>query len=231
MQTGRLTMREVVEIARQVAATLVHAHEAGVVHRDLKPDNIFLVRDGDGALRVKVLDFGVAKFMRDRLESTIQTTMGCIVGTPWYMAPEQCRASEQVDHRSDIYALGCVLYHLATGKLPFPGRLIDVLDAHLNKLPPTPRSINGAIPLALENLIMAMLAKRPEDRPGSMGQVARALGKLDFSTAQQAAVCPMPPASSPDVARARLRAPSVTELVRRPRAGWARSRWPGSRSP
>ncbi len=182
LDEGPLSLRDAVEIARQVAAVLVCAHGAGIVHRDLKPENIFLVRDREGAVRVKVLDFGIAKFMRNRVEAPVRTALGSIVGTPRYMAPEQCRSSDQVDHRCDIYALGCVLYHLVCGRLPFAGRVVDLLDAHLNQRPTSPRSINAQIPSALENLIVAMLAKHPEDRPQSMAEVEHALRKLELGT-------------------------------------------------
>ncbi len=106
IRQGALPASEAIEIARQVAVILAQVHKSGVVHRDLKPDNIFLVRDGEGALQVKVFDFGCARFMVERTEIVSQTTTGRILGTPTHMAPEQCRASAEVDHRSDIYALG-----------------------------------------------------------------------------------------------------------------------------
>jgi serine/threonine protein kinase len=111
------------QIGIQLLAALDAAHIAGVVHRDLKPDNIVLVRDpsAPGAIRVKILDFGIAKLGGDRFANKAQTHGTTILGTPMYMAPEQCKGGAQVDARADLYALGCILFELLAGRPPFQG--------------------------------------------------------------------------------------------------------------
>jgi serine/threonine-protein kinase len=178
-----MTIERVVELGRQIATTLAHAHAAGIVHRDLKPDNIYVVRDAHGAERTKLLDFGVAKFIQQELLTSMQTQLGKILGTPWYMPPEQCQGAE-VDERSDIYSLGCVLFQMACGRVPFPGKLTEVLAAHRESTPPSARSLNPSIPKSLEKLIFSMMAKDPRQRPQSMTQVERALRKLDLTVEQ-----------------------------------------------
>jgi serine/threonine protein kinase len=129
-------------IIRQVAASLAAAHSMGIVHRDLKPENIFLVRDHEvaGGERAKILDFGIAKLADDH-PGKIKTHAGALMGTPVYMSPEQCRGAGEVDHRSDVYALGCVMFHLLVGRPPFDHEgLGEILAAHLREPPPAPSS-------------------------------------------------------------------------------------------
>src|SRR5688500_5359216 len=115
---GQLSVGDSLRIARQVAASLAVAHEHGIVHRDLKPDNIILLHDAEaqGGERAKILDFGICKVTGDDVRIT---GSGVMVGTPVYMSPEQCRGLGEIDPRSDIYALGCVLFHMLTGRAPF----------------------------------------------------------------------------------------------------------------
>lgn len=171
-ETGPLHADAAVEIARQVAAALDAAHRADVLHRDLKPDNIFLVPDPKLPVneRVKVLDFGLAKIGRAG-----HTELGSVFGTPIYMSPEQCRSSGEVDARADIYALGCILFELLTGQAPFEGLLYEVLERHQRELAPRASSLAPAIPPALDALIAQLLAKDPGDRPPTMRAVKQAL--------------------------------------------------------
>ncbi len=119
---GRLHPHDAVRIMRQSAGSLAAAHSRGIIHRDLKPENIFLVRDAEvaGGERPKILDFGIAKLTGDA-GNKVKTHTAAIMGTPWFMSPEQCRGAGHIDHRSDIYALGCVLFQLVTGQPPFDG--------------------------------------------------------------------------------------------------------------
>ncbi|MEO6772717.1 MAG: serine/threonine-protein kinase [Kofleriaceae bacterium] len=163
---GKLAVAEALVIARRIAAPLAVAHEAGIVHRDLKPDNVFLIRDPEGGAldQIKLLDFGIAK-----LESSVhRTTLGVVLGTPAYMAPEQCRGIE-CDSRADLYALGCILFELVTGAPPFgrTGSMSDVMAAHMHApVPPLP-----AIDHQIARLISRLLAKSPGDRPRSAVEV------------------------------------------------------------
>lgn len=176
-RSGQLPIPVAVRIARDVAEILAAAHKRGIVHRDLKPDNILLSRDEAGTDFTKILDFGVAKFVNAQ-NMTGKTKIGSIIGTPWYMPPEQCQGFSTVDARSDIYALGCVFYQMLCGKVPFAGSLRDVLMAHVHVAPPPPHSFCPEIPPAVEALILRMMAKEATDRPGSMDEVARTLNEF-----------------------------------------------------
>ena len=176
---GRLSVTESLDIARQILIALSAAHERGIVHRDLKPGNIFMVRDPEapGGERVKLLDFGVAKLTA---ESPL-TCIGDVIGTPLYMAPEQCRANNTVDHRADIYALGCLLYAMTSGRPPFSGNYPgDIICAHLQAPVPPLRMFLPEIPPAIDALVLLLLKKDPAKRPQSAHAV---LELLDNPTA------------------------------------------------
>lgn len=168
-RNGPLPVEPALEIFRAICLAVHAASEAGVVHRDLKPDNIFLERAPRDAVVPKVLDFGVAKLQRamsDEAESSTDTLTrpGHVIGTPYYMAPEQI-LGESPDSRTDIYALGCVLFHMLTGRPPFTDRLKTVLwRKHLMEAPPPPRSIRPDIPEHVERTILTALSKEPSDR-------------------------------------------------------------------
>ena len=197
-RAGRLPVEHAVEITRQVASALEAAHAAGIIHRDLKPDNIFLVRDPamPGGERVKVLDFGIAKLAQGAAQSGVQTQSMMVFGTPRYMSPEQCRSAAHIDHRSDIYTLGCILYELVVGAPPFTGETGELIAKHQLVAPMTAKSIIGELPDELDALISSMLAKQPGDRPQTMTAVQRA---LEARGALQAGVAPTlaPDASLP----------------------------------
>ncbi|HSK05195.1 MAG TPA: serine/threonine-protein kinase [Kofleriaceae bacterium] len=171
-RAGRLRAEEAAEIARQVAAALEAAHRVDVLHRDLKPDNVFLVPDpaAPAGERAKVLDFGLAKIGTSR-----HTRLGSVFGTPLYMSPEQCRSSSSIDARSDIYALGCILFELLTGRAPFEGAIYEVVERHLHDPAPRASSLVPELPPALDALVAAMLEKDPAARPQTMADVADAL--------------------------------------------------------
>jgi serine/threonine protein kinase len=171
---GRMDPAAACEIVRQVASALEAAHHVDVLHRDLKPDNIFLVPDPamPSGERVKVLDFGLAK-----LGASGHTQAQLVFGTPRYMSPEQGRSTTQIDRRSDIYSLGCILFELVTGDTPFDGDPRQLIERHQRATPPRAAALAapGGVPPVLDELIADMLAKDPSDRPQTMAAVQRVL--------------------------------------------------------
>ena len=169
-KAGRLTIADVADIGRQTAGILAATHAEGVVHRDLKPDNIYLVSDAEMARgeRVKILDFGIAKLGNTNLTGSANS-----MGTPTYMAPEQWNHSGKVDWRADAYSLGCVAFEMCCGRPPFVANSIgEACAMHLQDIPPRARSLVPEIPEALDALLARMLAKSPDDRPASMAEIA-----------------------------------------------------------
>jgi serine/threonine-protein kinase len=196
---GRLALPDALRILRQVASTLGVAHARGIVHRDLKPENIFLVHDPEvfGGERAKVLDFGIAKLTGD---PSVKTQTSAVMGTPAYMSPEQCRGAGQVDQRSDVYALGCMLFALLTGVPPFEAEGAGELIAmHLREPAPALSSRLPGIPPELDALVAHCLAKDPAHRYGSGTELAAALGGL-LGTASNPQL-PMTPGSVPAMSR------------------------------
>jgi serine/threonine protein kinase/formylglycine-generating enzyme required for sulfatase activity/tetratricopeptide (TPR) repeat protein len=176
-QTGiRLAVDEVVRIGKEVAEGLIAAHEVGLVHRDIKPANIWLETQPTGPPRAIIVDFGLAR-AQDGNQQITQS--GAIVGTPAYMSPEQARGNKDVDARTDLFSLGCVLYALCTGELPFQGAaMMDVLVALATHEPAPPQTILAAIPQPLSQLIVRLLAKNPDDRPTAR-QAAEELAAIE----------------------------------------------------
>ncbi|MCE9573470.1 MAG: protein kinase, partial [Deltaproteobacteria bacterium] len=177
---GVLPVAQALATTRQIAGALAAAHKAGIVHRDLKPDNVFLVPDPEVASgeRIKLLDFGIAKLAGEQ-PGMARTQTGALMGTPLYMSPEQCRGAGQVDHRSDLYALGCMLFEMLCGRVPFLGEGAgDIIGAHLLTAPPAPSSLAANIPPEVEALILHLLAKKAVDRPARAEDVVAALARL-----------------------------------------------------
>ena len=171
LRRGRLNVGRTINLGIQAAGALQAAHNVGIVHRDLKPENLHIVGRDHNPEFLKVLDFGIAK-LRD---SEGQTKAGIWLGTPGYMSPEQWQTVPDIDGRADIYALGVILHECVTGQLPFSGNTpYDWLNAHLTHRIPDPSSLAPMPPL-LSQLIQRMLAKRREERPQSMGEVASEL--------------------------------------------------------
>jgi serine/threonine-protein kinase len=161
-------------ILAQVASALGAAHARGIVHRDLKPDNVFLcgIPSSEALPTIKILDFGVAKLVVDDGQGRNKTRTGSLLGTPTYMSPEQCRGAGSIDHRTDIYALGCMSLEVLSGKPPFVrDGAGEILVAHLVERPPLLTSLVPHAPQALEALISQMLEKDAAARPGSMAEV------------------------------------------------------------
>ena len=163
-------------IGRQLASALAAAHALGIVHRDLKPGNIFLV--GSDAPTVKIVDFGIAKLLHRDGGSHSQTQTGHILGTPLYMSPEQARGAKTIDHRTDIYALGCVLFEMITGQPPFVRKgPAQVIVAHLHEPAPRASSLAPSVPAALDELVAQMMAKDASRRPQAMTDVLAQLAE------------------------------------------------------
>ena len=155
-----------------IAEALDAAHAAGVVHRDLKPQNLFLAWEPSGETVPKLLDFGMAKLL---IESSVQTVSGVPIGTPLYMSPEQARG-EKVDGRSDVYALGVLCHEMLTGRVPFTGESpLAVLVSHLTLPPPRASEVLPELPRELDEPILAMLHKEPGGRPATAGAAIAAL--------------------------------------------------------
>jgi serine/threonine-protein kinase len=185
---GALSVERVVEIAEQVCAGLHAAHAAGVVHRDLKPDNVLIAKDG----RAVITDFGIASAWE--LGSSARTVgRGMPIGTPAYMAPEQVEEAEVIDARADLYALGVMLYELLTGRQPWRGSsVMNVAVARLTQPPPDPRALSPELPDALAEIILRLMARRAADRYPDAESVVAALGGVTRST-RPAAPLPSPP--------------------------------------
>jgi serine/threonine-protein kinase len=189
---GPLPFRRARPILMQVCDALSEAHEAGVVHRDLKPENLLIARARDGHDVVKVLDFGLAK-LRDSEELNTVTARGSLVGTPFYMSPEQIRG-EDLDARSDLYSLGAVMYRLITGDHPFSAPTpVAVLTMHLTDelVLPSDRRPELAIEPAVDEIVRRAMAKRPQDRYGSADELKLALEMADAG-AQVSGPRPLP---------------------------------------
>jgi serine/threonine-protein kinase len=171
---GRLPVQEVADLVLPVLTAMAEAHSAGIVHRDLKPENIFLQRSTGGSWTPKVLDFGISK-LRDT-ESMSLTGSGTLLGTPYYMAPEQASSARDVDARADIYSIGVILYHCVSGNVPFTGTsLVQVIGQILTATPPPLRDSVPDVPAAFEHVVQRAMAKDADARFQSAQELGRAL--------------------------------------------------------
>jgi tRNA A-37 threonylcarbamoyl transferase component Bud32 len=211
---GRLAPRRALHNAAQIADALQASHDHGVIHRDLKPDNIFLVPHAGDADFVKVLDFGLAKLFGTERRPVHNTRSGSVFGTPCYMAPEQCEGKVAIDYRADIYALGVILFEMLTGKVPFGGTGFgEIIVKHMTVPAPPARSILPELPPILDAVLFRALAKNPDHRFQSMAEFRAALVEPDsYATS-------LPPPAHDDDLSGRFRAagPMVrTEISLRP---------------
>ncbi len=176
---GPVTVANAVDYVLQACEAIAEAHARGIIHRDLKPSNLFLTKRPDGSPLVKVLDFGISKILRDAESKAMQqdlTSTSTVLGSPLYMSPEQVRSSKHVDARSDIWALGIVLYELLSGTTPFEAETVPATSAKI--VADEPRRIGALrpdLPPELEAAVMRCLEKKPEDRFASVADLVRSL--------------------------------------------------------
>ncbi|HEY0706380.1 MAG TPA: serine/threonine-protein kinase, partial [Polyangia bacterium] len=178
IKRGPLPVSRAVDIALQVCRGLALAHRSGLVHRDLKPANVFLCRRDDGGVLAKILDFGIAKM--STVEEVALTGPGAVMGTAYYMAPEQARGSLTVDARADIYAIGAMLYEALSGRRPFQGSTYNEVLYKVMTTTPTPLgALDPALPERLTAVIARAMAPDPEDRHPSVEDLAAALSSFE----------------------------------------------------
>ena len=180
-QHGPLPPARAIHFLRQTCAALQEAHEMGLIHRDLKPGNILAAQLGGTYDVAKLVDFGLVKSMETN-DSVELTMVGMIAGSPLYMAPETATSDSEPDERSDIYSLGAVAYFLLTGRVPFPGEQpLKVLMAHVSQPLQKPSELRPDIPEDLERIVIQCLEKKPDDRPQSAHELARALAACEVA--------------------------------------------------
>ena len=215
-RAGKLPIADAVRIVRQICRALAAAHDTGVVHRDVKPENVFLTGDVSKleTATVKVIDFGISKVAQAGGEALTKT--GVVMGTPDYMAPEQARG-DKVDKRADVYAVGAILYRALTGKKPFEGLdPMATLTAVLVQEPGRPTVVNPDVPLALELVIQRAMAKDPKDRYQSMTELERELSGFDPELLSRPSAAPPPESILPPD-------PHAKTVVKRPSPRQARA--------
>ena len=181
LRKGVFSWDETIELGKQICNALQHAHDNGVVHRDIKLSNLMVTKQGV----LKLTDFGIAK----DLDGTLLTGANCAIGTAAYMSPEQCRGESTVTGKSDLYSLGVVLFELLTGKRPFRGNnAVELFLHHVQSKPERPSRINLEIPKFLDTLVLHLLEKKPEDRPPSASVVAKILEEIRVKILAQTSV-------------------------------------------
>jgi tRNA A-37 threonylcarbamoyl transferase component Bud32 len=224
--TGALEWKRACRIAVQICGSLSDAHHHSIVHRDLKPENIMLCSRGGESDVVKVLDFGIAKILEDEGQDQRQalTKTGMVFGTPQYMSPEQIRG-EKVDHRTDIYSLGVILYEMFTGVLPFIAEMpMGVLSKHLVDRPPSFKEKNPAVnvPESVEAIVMSTLSKKAEDRPKTMKELAaslaEAVGTVSMESPAKQTLAATVPTPSPGAGKEKKKdtAPPTPKTLKQP---------------
>lgn len=198
LERGELPVAELVPILEQACSGIQAAHDAGIVHRDLKPDNLF-VTERQGRPFLKILDFGISKFDPNRSGELSVTREGAALGTPYYMSPEQILGSRAVDHRTDVYALGVVLYECLTRRKPYEADTLPMLSVLIHEGKYTPISaLRPELPGAFDQVVARALSRQPEERFQSMRELAAALGaaahgKVPASIALEQTALSVPP--------------------------------------
>lgn len=190
-RVGPLPIAEAVDFVLQAAKPLGQLHAQGIVHRDVKPSNLFLARDADGNEVIKLLDFGVAAFQQPVARDSSLTLTDSMVGTPRYMAPEQVQSSRSVDARADVWALGITLYEMVAGKPPFDGQTVLAVLNQIERQEPKPLAeARHGVPSPLAALVHACLAKDPAGRPADARELVEALGAFTARAAPSRAPVP-----------------------------------------
>ncbi|MEZ4360605.1 MAG: protein kinase [Kofleriaceae bacterium] len=234
-EVDRVPWTQALILTRQIAGALAAAHEQQIVHRDLKPDNVFIVADPEiaGGERIKLLDFGIAKLSAPP-GGNRGTLTGELMGTPTYMAPEQCRGTGAIDGRADLYALGCILYDMLCGRPPFlADGAGDFIAHHLYFPPEPPRAHEPLLPEQVERLVLWLLEKDPDRRPRSAADVIDEIDRIGSATRDRAPlrteVSGPAPALSGGGLDARAAAPPATiDVVRPPQLAQATPHAAGS---
>lgn len=201
----RMDLLECLRFVRMMCSSLAAAHSKGIIHRDLKPANVFIVGDSavPGGERVKILDFGIAKHAGDE-PGKLKTRTGLLMGTPMYMSPEQCRGAGDIDHRSDIYALGCVMFTMLAGRPPFgSGAPGDLVAAHLREAPPLAALHVPGLPVVVDQILQRCLQKSPAERFQSMTELDEAIAAIEQPRTR-------PPEAQKDLAAALARAAAIS---------------------
>jgi eukaryotic-like serine/threonine-protein kinase len=215
-RVGRIKIRRTLDIIRQVANGLYEAHTQGIIHRDLKPENIMVERLPASGFFARILDFGIVYMM-----DSVANTNG-FRGTPLYASPEQCSGEGSIDHRSDIYSLGCVFFHCITGQPPFPGsESLQVMDAHVYEPPPTVSDVMGdknEAPAELDELLRRMLSKDPNERPMDLSEIIYEIDRLSHLVRYDTPVADYPRAGRVTTSFARDRESMSSQLRTRPTA-------------
>jgi len=217
---GALPVARVLTLAIQIASALAEAHRNGVLHRDLKPDNIAVFEQGTARETAKVLDFGIAKILHSDEEMSQLTKTGTIFGTPAYISPEQA-SGEHLDHRTDLYSMGVLIFRMATGRLPFEDSSgLEVLVRHIKDRPPRPRELNPSIPPDLEDIILKLLAKNRDDRFPSADALIEALMRLQSGMSGMFQVASLAQPSTQQITTSQIMSSSVLDdaFPRRKRA-------------
>lgn len=205
-QNGPLPLDSAVTILRGVSRALDAAHAKGIVHRDLKPENIFLLEEEGAPPFPKLLDFGIAKLMGNEDQKGFKTRTGVPMGTPSFMAPEQCRGRD-VDHRADIYSFGIVCYQMLCGKLPFGGEdYMEILMAQIGEEPAPPSSHCPTLPSSVDDAIAWMMRKNPDSRPPNLVTAVKALEDAASEAGFQ-----LPPAATPSAVYSNTTVPGDTK--------------------
>lgn len=212
-----LPINEVLDVLDEILDALSAAHAAGVIHRDLKPQNVFIVSPAHGKKYIKLLDFGLAKKSIEPGGKAAQTRASMIVGTPYYMSPEQARG-EEVSPQTDLYALGVLAYEMLTSRLPFEAPTpYEVITQHLNTPAPHVRALEQSVPEELDEMIAHMLQKAPADRPATANEVRQELNRLrkrlQSDATQIGEPLPRPSSSAP---RALIEEPDAPAAARPP---------------
>jgi serine/threonine protein kinase len=234
LREGRLSVHQALEICAQAASALIAAHEKGIVHRDIKPDNLMVTADSSGALIVKVFDFGIAKLPPEHMSAELtflRTQSGQLLGTPYYMAPEQCKSEPQITEKVDVYALGTVLFCCLAGRTPFVSQAQgDAAMMHLcaQQIADAPPLLSEYLPSAAPELVALvdrLLAKNPDARP-SMKELYEQLKQLQKKSDDQKVGVQRPSSEILTVVRKDSRTKVSDAAIRPPARLRARRLWP-----